>query len=114
MMMAGISVLGYGYRHFVDADLTAHQVRTWLCAYPVVLFMAPFGAYVLQRLDKEWMLRFICVLNIGQVLYFLLNKPSTRKVWWASLFIAILGLVFYFVMRRLAALHRAQAANPLR
>lgn len=109
IMMAGISIAGYAYRHFIDADLSAYQVRTWLCAYPVVLFMAPFGAYVLQRLDKEWMLRFICALNIGQVCYFLLNKPSSIKAWWTCLFIAILSLVFYVVMRRLAALHRTQA-----
>ena len=108
ILMAGISVAGFAYRHFVDAGLSQYQVRTWLCAYPVVLFMAPLGAYVLQRLDKEWMLRAICVLNIGQVAYFLLGNPSWEKAFWTGGSIATLSLVFYVVMRRLAALHRAQ------
>lgn len=101
MMMAGISILGYAYRHFVDAGLTTYQVQTWLCAYPVVLFMAPLGAFVLHRLDKEWMLKFICVLNIGQMLYFNLYRPSLEKLVWSVVFTLLLSAVFYAVMRRL-------------
>lgn len=101
MMMAGISVMGYAYRYFVDDGLTQYQVQTWLCAYPVVLFMAPLGAYVLKNLDKEWMLKFICVLNIGQMLYFNLYKPSLDKFIWSAIFTVVLTLIFYLVMRRL-------------
>jgi uncharacterized protein len=101
MMMAGISILGYAYRHFVDDGLTQQQVQTWLCAYPVVLFMAPLGAYVLKQIDKELMLKFICVLNIGQMLYFILYKPSLDKFIWSAVFTATLGLIFFAVMRHL-------------
>jgi uncharacterized membrane protein YfcA len=102
ILMASISILGYAYRHFVDAGLTPDQFRTWLCAYPVVLFMAPFGTYVLQRLNVEWMLRGIVVLNIGQLAYFNLNNPSTGKFVASALFCVVLMTLFAITLSRLA------------
>lgn len=102
MLMAAISVLGYAYRHFIDAGLTADQYRTWLCAYPVVLFMAPFGTYILQGMNVEWMLRGIVFLNIGQLAYFNLNKPSTEKFIASAIFCAILMTLFSVTLSRLS------------
>lgn len=102
MLMAATSILGYAYRHFVDNGLTSDQVRTWLCAYPVVLFMAPFGTYILQRIHVDWMLKGIVFLNIGQLLYFNLNKPSLGKFVASLIFCTVLMLVFRFTLARLA------------
>lgn len=102
MLMASMSVLGYAYRHFVDAGLTPDQFRTWLCAYPVVLFMAPFGTYILQRMNVEWMLRGIVILNIGQLAYFNLNKPSMEKFVASVIFCSILMTLFAVTLSRLA------------
>lgn len=102
MIMAALSVLGYAYRHFVDAGLSHDQVRTWLCAYPVVLFMAPFGSYILQGMNVEWMLRGVVMLNVAQLLYFNLNKPSWEKLLASALFSAVLMLVFATALSRLA------------
>lgn len=102
ILMASISVLGYAYRHFVDAGLAPDQFRTWLCAYPVVLFMAPFGTYILQRMNVEWMLRGIVILNIGQLAYFNLNKPSFEKFVASVIFCAILMTLFAVTLSRLA------------
>jgi hypothetical protein len=107
MLMAGISVLGFGYRHFVDAGLTAYQYRTWLCAYPVVLFMAPFGSLVLHRINVEWMLKGIVVLNIGQLVYFNVRNPTPEKLIASALFSVILLILFMLTLSRLAILHRA-------
>jgi len=57
MLMAGTSVFGFGYRHVIEAGLQADQYKTWICAYPVVLFMAPFGALVLSKINVEWMIK---------------------------------------------------------
>jgi uncharacterized protein len=113
MMMAGISILGYAYRHFIDAGLTQYQVQTWLCAFPVVLFMAPLGAYVLKNLNKELMLKFICVLNIGQMLYFNLYKPSLDKFIWSAIFTVVLSIIFYTVMRRLVNRRKLEQSQPV-
>lgn len=102
MLMAGISVLGYGYRHFIDANLSSDQYSTWLCAYPVVLFMAPFGAYILSKIDVEWMLKGIVVLNIGQLLYFNINRPAPEKLVASLLFVLVLLYVFVKTMSRLS------------
>lgn len=102
MLMAGISVLGYAYRHFIDSNLTSDQYCNWLCAYPVVLFMAPFGAYILNKIDVEWMLKGIVVLNISQLLYFNVNRPAPEKILASILFVSILLLVFIKTMSRLS------------
>lgn len=102
ILMAAISVLGFAYRHFFDANLSADQYRTWLCAFPVVLFMAPFGAYILQGMNVEWMLRGIVVLNIGQLAYFNLNNPSIGKCIASFIFSAILMTMFAISLARLA------------
>jgi uncharacterized protein len=107
MLMAGISVLGFGYRHFVDAGLTAYQYRTWLCAYPVVLFMAPLGSLVLHRINVEWMLKGIVVLNIGQLVYFNVRYPAPEKLIASVVFSVILLILFMFTLSRLTMLHRA-------
>ena len=111
MLMAATSVLGYAYRHFVDNGLSSEQVRTWLCAYPVVLFMAPFGTYILQRIHVDWMLKGIVFLNIGQLLYFNLNKPSIEKTIASVIFSSLLMLVFRLTLARLARKKREREAS---
>lgn len=107
ILMAATSVLGYAYRHFVDNGLSSEQVRTWLCAYPVVLFMAPFGTYILQKIHVDWMLKGIVLLNIGQLLYFNLNKPSMEKTIASVVFCTLLMLVFRLTLAKLARDKRA-------
>jgi uncharacterized membrane protein YfcA len=109
MLMAGISLAGFAWRHVVEGELTSHQVQTWLAAYPVVLFMAPLGAYVLKRVNKEILLGFICVLNIGQLLYFNLYNPAPTKWIWSIVFTSVLSLAFYYVMRGLVNIDRRPA-----
>ncbi|MBA4762389.1 sulfite exporter TauE/SafE family protein [Sphingomonas sp.] len=107
MVMAAISVLGYGYRFFWDGDITDYQVRTWLCAYPVVLFMAPFGSYILHKLNVEWMLRGIVALNIFQLGYFNLKNPSWEKFAWSGGFSVVLFAIFWLSLTRMTRQRRA-------
>lgn len=102
MVMAAISVLGYAYRFLWDGDITDYQVRTWLCAYPVVLFMAPFGSYILHRLNVEWMLRGIVALNIFQMAYFNLNAPTWEKLAWSAGASMLLFAIFWFSLAHIA------------
>ncbi len=111
MLMAGMSILGFAYRHFIDAGLTPDQYRTWLCAYPVVLFMAPFGALVLHRMNIEWMIRGIVVLNIGQLAYFNLNKPSMEKMIASAVFFTVLVVAFTFFLAKMATAQEPNSAK---
>jgi uncharacterized membrane protein YfcA len=106
VLQASISILGYAYRAFIDQGLAPDQYRTWLCAFPVVLFMAPFGAYVLARLHVNWMLRAIICLNVFQLLYFNLNGPSVNKVKASVVFTVLLGAIFFAALRHVAKLHK--------
>jgi len=110
-LQASISILGYSYRAFYDKNPISHyQVQTWLCAFPVVLFMAPFGVYVLQKLHVNWMLRAIIVLNVFQILYFNFTHPARHKVIASVVCCAILSVIFYFMLQHMVK--RNKALNP--
>lgn len=101
MLMAAISILGYAYRAFWDQSITGYQVSTWLCAFPVVLLMAPLGSYVLSKLNIEWMLRSIVVLNVMQMVYFNAKSPSVEKLVYSGIFSAIFFAIFWFSLARI-------------
>jgi hypothetical protein len=113
-MLAGTSVFGFGYRHFFDVGLLATQYKTWICAYPVVLFMAPFGAFVLSKINVEWMIKGIVVLNIAQLAYFNINRPSVEKLIASLLFMAILLFLFLRSFARLSANTSEASPQPVR
>ena len=107
VLQASVSVFGYSYRAFVDHGLTNYQIKTWLCAYPVVLFMAPFGAYVLSRLHVNWMLKTIIGLNIFQLLYFNLSEPSVNKAVASTVFSLLLSVIFFYALSQMARPQRS-------
>jgi uncharacterized protein len=110
-LQAAISILGYNYRAFVDHGLTSYQIKTWLCAAPVVLFMAPFGVYVLAKLHVNWMLRFIILLNIFQIVYFNVMAPSVPKLVASVICTSILAVIFYFMLRHMSQRTKALLQN---
>ncbi len=113
ILQASISVLGYCYRAFVDHGLTSYQINTWLCAAPVALFMAPFGVYVLQKLHVNWMLRGIIALNVFQICWFNFKDPSMNKLIASVICCALLGVIFYLMLRHMEKRGRERSAAPL-
>ena len=113
MVMAAISVLGYAYRFFWDGTITDYQVQTWLCAYPVVLFMAPFGSYILHKLNVEWMLRGIVALNIFQIGYFNFKNPSVEKFACSAVFSLTLFAIFWCSLAHMARQRERSVAAAL-
>jgi len=112
VLQASLSILGYAYRAIIDVGphgLTNYQIRTWLCAFPVVLFMAPFGAYVLARLHVNWMLRGIIALNVFQLTWFVAKDYKPEKLEAAGIFTTLLAATFYFALKHVAKMHREQA-----
>ncbi len=107
-LQASISILGYSYRAFVDHGLTNYQIRTWLCAFPVVLFMAPFGVYVLAKLHVNVMLKFIIALNIFQIVYFNVMGASVPKLIASCICTTILGFTYTFMLKHMVKRKKAQ------
>lgn len=112
MLMAGTSVFGFGYRHVVEAGLQADQYKTWICAYPVVLFMAPFGALILSKINVEWMIKGIVVLNFAQLTYFNINRPSVEKLIASLLFMGILLFLFLRSFAKLSTTSPEASSQP--
>ncbi len=109
VLQASISILGYAYRAFFDHGLSNYQIKTWLCAYPIVLFMAPFGAYALSRLHVNWMLRAIILINIFQLIYFNCIDPSVDKLVASFIFAVLLASTFVFALRHMSIKSRSHA-----
>ena len=109
--MTGMSILGFAYRAFVDHGLSHYQFDTWLCAYPVVLFMAPLGAFVLRKVHVNWLLLAIVILDVFQLLYFNFSRPSQNKTLASAVFCALFSVVFYLLLRRIRV-KRAEALEP--
>ena len=118
VLQACLSIFGYAYRAVIDHGphgLTNYQIKTWLCAFPVVLFMAPFGAYVLARLHVNWMLRGIIALNVFQLVWFVAKDYRLEKLEAAATFTTLLAATFYFALKNVAQKHRdlaMQEASP--
>jgi uncharacterized membrane protein YfcA len=114
ILMAALSVLGFAYRGLFEGALTEYQVQTWLCAFPVVLVMAPLGAHVLKMIRTEYMLRAVMVLNIAQLIYFNVVEPSLEKFLWSAGCTILLTSVFFFGMAELARRNAVEVlAEPL-
>jgi uncharacterized protein len=112
VLQASISILGFGYRAFIDHGLSNYQIKTWLCAYPVVLFMAPFGAYALSRLHVNWMLKAIIVINIFQLIYFNCTDPSIEKMIASISFTVLLAAIFVLALRHMSKKSRSRPGTP--
>jgi len=76
--------------------MTDYQIRAWLCAFPVMLSMAPFGSYILHKLNVEWMLRGIVALNIFQMFCLNLKSPSWEKLFRSTGFCIAQFAIFWF------------------
>lgn len=113
ILMASTSVFGFAWRAFIDADLATSQFQAWLSAWPVVLFMAPFGVYVLKQINVEWMLRFIVLLNIAQLAYFNANNPSTEKLVASAVFTIALFAVFWSALSVMVRRRAGAAPDPV-
>lgn len=111
ILIASLSDLAYIYLGLYEGSLSRYQVQTWLCAYPVVLIMAPLGAYVLKRVSKEYMLRAVVLLNIAQLCYFNAHNPSLEKTLWSLGFTALLSTIFFVGMAKLVRRRGAAAAS---
>jgi uncharacterized membrane protein YfcA len=101
IIMASLSILGFVYRGVYEGALTSYQIQTWLCAFPVVMIMAPLGSLVLKKIDTEHMLRGVVVLNIAQLAYFNLKNPTPEKLYWSLGCTALLSAIFFFGMAEL-------------
>jgi uncharacterized membrane protein YfcA len=113
VLQTAMSILGFSWRAFVDHGLTHYQIDTWLCAYPVVLFMAPFGAYILKKLHLEWMLIAVVALAIFQLLYFNLSRPSDNKTLASVVLCTIFSVIFYYLLRRMRARRAGQLGTAV-
>lgn len=101
MLMAAISLFGFAYRLGWEGTVSDDQISAWLCAFPVVLLMAPLGSFVLTRLDVTWMLRAVVALNLFQMGYFNLRDPSLEKIALSACFSALLFALFWFTLARM-------------
>jgi uncharacterized membrane protein YfcA len=106
--MAMASVMGTAL-HAVMGDIGREVFYNWMACAPIVVFGAPFGAFLVSVIPRVRTLYFVSVLCVIQFVWTLSQvKPSPAE--WAlvacSLFVAVIG--FYLLYRA----GRAAAALP--
>jgi uncharacterized membrane protein YfcA len=74
VLMSVLTLVGTATRAFVTADIGSIELHAWIAAAPVVLFVAPLGAWMaskLQRLHIAYLLQAIILLQFIGALYVL-------------------------------------------
>src|SRR5206468_12308188 len=98
--MAIASVMGTAL-HLVMGDIAPEVFYTWMACGPIVVFGAPFGAFLVSVIPRVRTLYFVSVLCVVQFVWTLWQvRPGPAE--WAlvacSLTVAVIG--FYLLYRR--------------
>ena len=94
VLMGLLSVFGFGW-HIVAGSIEPQVLNYWLSAVPVVIFGAPFGAWVCSKLKRDQLLGFLLFLIALEVVSTFVLLPLTPAIMLA-LAIALLLCVGLF------------------
>jgi len=101
------TILRVGFVH--DIGITWDY---WLVAAPVVILGAPFGAWCMSKMPRDWLIIFLEVLIAAELITTLYLVPFDRPATLVALGSVIIGTIAFFLMLRF---RRTQAiVNPHR
>ncbi len=99
-MGAMTSVMGIGL-HALLGDIGRETFYNWLAAAPIIVFGAPFGAYLVSVIPRIRTLYFVSILCLVQFVWTLYQVSPSGGGWlfvFASL--ALAGLSFFLLYKR--------------
>lgn len=101
VLMAAMAVLGNLMQFFVTRDVQTDMIHYWVVCIPVVLLGAPFGAYVVSRINRLWIAYLVYVIIVAQfVAALLIIRPSASLLAMSGL-VFLMGLAIFFVLTRI-------------
>ena len=94
------SVMGIGL-HGLMGDIGREPFYNWLAAAPIIVFGAPFGAYLVSVIPRIRTLYFVSVLCLVQFVWTLYQVSPSPGGWlFVTASLTFAGLCFYFLYRR--------------
>ena len=81
VLMASNAVVGFALHGAVLQDLQPEAINYWLVSIPVVLFGAPFGAYVVSKLPRLVIASLLYLVIAGQFVGALLSSSPRPRCW---------------------------------
>jgi uncharacterized membrane protein YfcA len=100
-LMTGNTIIGFLIHVFLLRDFGVEEFNYLLVCIPVVIFFAPFGAYLINQKTRNFISNFLYTVLIAQFLGALIILKPTGFLAWFSLATFITGLIFFFSIRRL-------------
>ncbi len=105
------SVLGIGL-HALLGDIGQETFYNWLAAAPIIVFGAPFGAYLVSIIPRIRTLYFVSVLCLVQFVWTLYQvSPSAGEWLFVAVSLTFAGICFYTLYKR-GLLRQARALIP--
>lgn len=112
VLMGLLSVFGFGW-HLLSGSIEPQVVDYWLSAVPVVIFGAPFGAWVCSKLKRDQLLGFLLLLIALEVVstFILLPLSVPIMIALAVAFVTCLLLFSYLIHWRDAEDRQTEVLN---
>ncbi|MDX1672686.1 MAG: sulfite exporter TauE/SafE family protein [Balneolaceae bacterium] len=100
ILMALNAIVGATLHGFVIGDLQSEVIDFWLVSIPVVLLGAPFGAYVISRINRLYIAGLLYLIILVQfVSAWLIIRPAPMLIFF-SLMVFIFGSILFFWLTR--------------
>ncbi len=94
------SIMGISL-HAALGDIGQETFYNWLAAAPIIIFGAPFGAYLVSKIPRIRTLYFVSFLCLVQFVWTLYEvSPSLGEWLFVAVSLALAGLCFYALYKR--------------
>nr|WP_293840956.1 sulfite exporter TauE/SafE family protein [uncultured Arsenicibacter sp.] len=107
------TIIGFMLHVFVFQDFQPVTFRYWMCAIPVVIFMAPLGAYIINFLTRETIANFLYITTVIQYVGALAALRPPVPVILISFGIVVSGFLFFWWLSTVRAGQPTRTAGYL-
>ncbi len=90
------TIVGFLLHVFVLRDFQPMTFQYWMCAIPVAILMAPFGAYIINFLTREAIARFLYITTVVQYVGALIALRPPVPVILISFGTVVGGFLFFW------------------
>lgn len=100
VLMGLLSVAGFIWHAGITADVNPDVWRYWMSCVPIVIFGAPFGAWVCSKIGRDqliWFLLFLIAIEVASTLWIIPITPNRLII--LAVLIVFTSLLFYGLIR---------------
>lgn len=89
------TIVGFALHALIMKDIEQQTYDMWLSCIPIVIFFAPFGAYIVHKISRDVFSNFLYFIFLVQYIgAMIVIKPDFSKTL-VSLSIIVVGIVFF-------------------